>query len=254
MQPAACPSCSHAREKDKGEHLTEADLRRILDRLPWSPARVILSGIGKPLLNPQFFALVDLLAARRIKCGFFTNGTLLTPPTRQAILSRTNIDTVNISCDGARKETFENLRVGAEFDRWRRLVGEFVTEARQQRGNTLSVGANVVISKGNLHELDDIVRLAAELGFSGVYVMHAIPVDDMAADLCPSPAELAAVREEDLAALAGSLGLKVHCSFWRNARPPEAMPRCLQPWEYVFVRTKGEVAPCCTCSARKRRP
>jgi radical SAM protein with 4Fe4S-binding SPASM domain len=135
--------------------------------------------------------------------------------------------------------------VGAEFDRWRQSVGEFVTEARQQRGNTLSIGANVVVSKANLHEMADILRLLAELGFGTAYVMHPIPVDDTAADLCASPAELAAVREEDLFALAGGLGLKVHCSFRRRAWPPKAIPRCLQPWEYIFVRVDGKAAPCC---------
>src|SRR3972149_1027219 len=40
-----CPSCSHSREKDAGEHLTEEVFRRILDRLPRLPETVILSGI-----------------------------------------------------------------------------------------------------------------------------------------------------------------------------------------------------------------
>ncbi len=98
-----CPTCSHSRENDNGQHLSEGTFRRILDRLPWRPAKVILSGIGEPLTNPQFFSLVDILAERHIKCEFYTNGTLLTLRVRQAILSRGNIHTVNISCDGARK-------------------------------------------------------------------------------------------------------------------------------------------------------
>ena len=115
----SCPSCSHSREKDKGQHLAEEDFRRILDRLPWLPARVILCGIGEPLMNPQFFSLVDILAERRIKCEFYTNGTLLTTRIQQAILSRHTIDSLSISCDGAQKETFENLRLGADFERWK---------------------------------------------------------------------------------------------------------------------------------------
>ena len=105
------------REKDTGRHLTEEEFRRILDRLPWSPERVLLSGIGEPLMNPHFFSLVDILAERKIQCEFFTNGTLLTARMRQAILARPSITAISISCSMAQeKATFENLRVRGKLE------------------------------------------------------------------------------------------------------------------------------------------
>ena len=240
-----CPCCSHSREKDGGRHLTEEDLRQVLDRLPWSPKKIILSGIGEPLLNPKFLSLVDILAERRIKCEFYTNGTLLTPRMRQAILSRRNIDAIAISCDGAEKGTFESLRLGANFENWKQSTREFLAEAKQRRPGTLSVGMNVVVSKQNLNELEDIIRLAAELRFDSVGIMHPIPVDEIAAALCPSRAEPSIQRQEDLFLLGRSLGLKMLCFFQRATSPPAAIPRCTQPWEYVFLRANGDVAPCC---------
>ena len=97
------------------------------------PARVVLSGIGEPLVNPQFFSLVDVLAERQIQCEFFTNGTLLTARMQQAILARRNIDLLIISCDGAEKATFENLQAGANFESWKQLVQEL----RPRRSNGL---------------------------------------------------------------------------------------------------------------------
>jgi radical SAM protein with 4Fe4S-binding SPASM domain len=41
------------------------------------------------------------------------------------------------------------------------------------------------------------------------------------------------------------LGLKITCYFRRDAFVPRAAPGCLQPWEYVFLRANGDVAPCC---------
>jgi radical SAM protein with 4Fe4S-binding SPASM domain len=239
-----CPTCSHAKEKSNGQHLTEEKLRRILDGLPWSPQKVILSGIGEPLMNPEFFSLVDLLAERKIQCEFFTNGTLLTEARRQAILSRGNVVLVAISCDGSRKETFENLRVGADFDKWRQSVRDFLLQPDRQRGKTLNAAMNVVLSKQNLHETGDILRLAAELGFGQVYVLDPIPLDEIATALCPSLEEVSAARQE-LAPLAMELGLKVTCYFRRDTLVPRASPGCLQPWEYVFIRANGDVAPCC---------
>ena len=158
-------------------------------------------------MNPQFFQMVDVLAERGIGCEFYTNGSLLTSAVWPEILSRTNIDSISISCDGAKASTFESLRVGGDFQRWRQLVGGFLAEAREKRRHTLSVGANVVVSRPNLGEIGDIVRLAAELGFDNVSLLDLIPVDDVAAALCPSLAEMDLVRDE-VSALAKRLGLK----------------------------------------------
>jgi pyrroloquinoline quinone biosynthesis protein E len=219
-------------------------LRKILDDLPWSPASVVLSGIGEPLMNPEFFSLVDILADRGIKCEFFTNGTLLTAPRRQAILSRSNVETVAISCDGSQKDTFESLRVGADFDKWKQSVQEFLLQAKEERDGTLNIEMSVVLSKQNLHELGDVLRLASELGFGSINALDPIPLNETAAALCPSVTELSAAHQE-LVEVAADLGLKVTYFFRRDATPPKALPSCLQPWEYAFIRANGDVAPCC---------
>ncbi len=86
LRSATCiAQLARTHKKQPGRHLTVEDLCKVLDHLPSPPASLILTGIGEPLLNPQFFALVDILAAQRIQCVFYTNGTLLTPQIRQAI-------------------------------------------------------------------------------------------------------------------------------------------------------------------------
>ena len=90
------------------------------------------------MLNPEFFSLVDVLSARGIKCDFITNGTLLTPSVREAILSRHAIDGVVISCDGAHEATFESYRLGARFESWKQRVGDLLAEARKLRGESFT--------------------------------------------------------------------------------------------------------------------
>jgi radical SAM protein with 4Fe4S-binding SPASM domain len=240
-----CPSCSHSRESGSGRHLTPEGLERMLDRLPSAPPRVRLSGIGEPLLNPDFLALVDTLTEREIKCDFITNGTLLTPRTREALLARSGIDGLVISCDGARKSTFESCRLGARFETWSRNVRDFLTEAKRQRGRTLGVSSSTVISRQNIGELGDIVRFAADLGFDGVTILAPIPVDDVAASLCPSPEEMSAVNQEELEKTAEEAGVGISCVLGHSDPAAAATPHCMQPWEYVFIRENGAVAPCC---------
>jgi radical SAM protein with 4Fe4S-binding SPASM domain len=240
-----CESCSRGRDKNGGQHLAVEDFCRTLDWLPDRPDRVILSGIGEPLMNPRFFAMVDILAERDIRCEFYSNGSLLAPSVQQEILSRPNIDVICISCDGATAGTFESLRVGADFDLWQQSVGNFLAEAKQRRGHDLSVGANVVLSRRNLGEIRDIIRMVAKMGFNTVSILDPIPVDDVAASMCLSTEEFATLQRGELCRLADSLGLKMMLFLRRRGLMGKLIPRCVQPWEYVFIRANGDVAPCC---------
>ena len=241
----SCPACSHAKEETEGQHLTPDGLRTVLEALPRRPRQVILSGIGEPLVNPHFFALVDLLAQRRIRCVFFTNGTLLRPETRQAILDRDNIRQIAISCDGAREETFESLRRGADFGKWKESVGLFLAEARQRRRGSLTLVANILVTKRNLGELPDIIRLVAGLGFDSANLLDPIPVDEVAARMCPSAGEIGALLQDGLLQLGRELNFRMDWCLRRPGSPPRSIVRCVQPWDYVFIRASGDVAPCC---------
>jgi radical SAM protein with 4Fe4S-binding SPASM domain len=240
-----CACCSRAREKGGGQHLALEDFRKIMDWLPWRPERVILSGIGEPLMNPQFFPMVDVLAEKDIACTFYTNGSLLTPTLRQEILSRPNIDEISISCDGATANTFESLRVGADFEDWQRLVGGFLAEAKRQRPSDLRIGASAVINRQNLSEIGDIVRLTAKMGFDNLGILDPIPVDDVAASLCLSKEEFSNLRQGELCKLAEGLGLRIVLFLRHSPWLGKLIPRCMQPWEYMFIRANGNVAPCC---------
>lgn len=238
-----CPGCSHSREAMSGQHLSMDQLQRILDLLPFSPKKVILSGVGEPLLNPQFFSMVDLLAERRTSCHFFTNGTLLSQQASEAIVARKNIASLTVSCDGAQEATFENLRLGAHFESWQRSVHYLAEKAKDERPG-LRIGMNTVISKQNLDELEDIVRMAAGLGVRNVHFLDPIPVDEITAAQVPSESEFARIDFDELSELGRSLGLGVSWLIRRGGKYPARVQRCLHPWNTIFVRTNGNVQPC----------
>ncbi len=220
------------------------DCARCWTRCRGGPQQVILSGVGEPLVNPHFLTLVDMLAERGIGCVFYTNGTLLRPEMRHALLARNNIRQVAISCDGARKETFESLRRGADFDRWRENVVQFLAEAKQRQRAPIRLPAFIVVSKLNLDELPEIIRLVAGLGFDRANVLDPIPVDEESAAMCPSDSELEAIRS-GMIELGRQLDFSIDTWFRRPGSRRRSILRYLQPWEFMFVRANGDVAPCC---------
>jgi MoaA/NifB/PqqE/SkfB family radical SAM enzyme len=156
--------------------------------------------------------LVDYLAERGITCHFFTNGTLLTPQRSDAILQRSNIISLTISCDGAKKTEFEKLRLGANFEDWTQSVRSFAQRAKGERP-TLRIGMNTVISQQNINELEDIIHLASELGMHGVHFLEPIPVDEITAASIPSESELTSINFRELYELGRSLCWAYHGIF-----------------------------------------
>ena len=94
------------------------------------------------------------------------------------------------------------------------------------------------------YTLEEIIRLAADLGFEHITILDTIPIDDVAASLCASQAERYTICPEGLAALGRAVGIEAIFELRREQTPPRARMRCLHPWEYIFIRVGGDVAPC----------
>lgn len=238
-----CPSCSLTRETTPARNMVPDEALALLESLPFRPETVSLNGIGEALVNPRFFAIVDLLRERGIDCSFYTNGTLLSERVRREILERDNIVFIGISCDGASKTTFERLRYGARFESWKENVGAFVAAARGREPRPIRVAMNTVVSRDNQHELAGIVELGAELGFPTVQMSDVVPNDETSAAMVLSAAEWAAIDREALMAHAAELGIEA--SFTSLAKRPAPALNCFQPWEYVQISVEGDVLPCC---------
>lgn len=238
-----CPSCPNSLLTGGGKHLKPDELIKILDQLSFQPNSIILSGTGEPLCNPYFIKLVDILAEREIQCHFFTNGTLLKPVLRSAILSRTNITSIGISCDGARKEIFEANRVGANFETWKQYVRVFLADAKKAR--LMKIEMMSVLSRNNLSEIENTIRFAADLGFKTINFLDPIPIDNVATSVCPSCTDISNLNEKHLCRFGMKLGLDVNFSWMRRKQtPPKSLVRCIMPWEYIQVRADGNVVPC----------
>jgi radical SAM protein with 4Fe4S-binding SPASM domain len=240
-----CPSCSLSYELNPGRNVSVDKFISILDRLPFKPTAISLNGIGEPLINPHFLEMVDILAERGILCTFFTNGTLLVQRLRDSIVERKNVTFVGISCDGARKETFEMLRFGAKFEIWKEQVREFLAAAHARAGRPIETMMSTVLSRRNLAEVLGIVELAAELGFRAIHLADMMPNGEVAASLALTDDDRSKLDLASLQKRGQALGVDVRASLTRHDRPPKARFNCFQPWEYMMVSAEGDVLPCC---------
>ena len=234
--------------------MSPSEFESILDRLPFIPPSVSLNGIGEPLINPDFFKLVDILGERSAKCSFTTNGTMLTDRIRKAILARENIGYVGISCDGAQQATFEALRFGAKFEVWKDSVKRFVQSARDRQPRPITTTMKCLLSRRSLAEIAGIIDLAAELQFASVSFSDIVRNDQAAAELALTDDEWRRLDKEKMIRHGSQAGVRVSFNFRRDSAPAKGKLRCYQPWEYALVLAEGDVLPCCAVlgSARAR--
>jgi MoaA/NifB/PqqE/SkfB family radical SAM enzyme len=162
-----------ARTGMKVRHMPAQWLRPIFQEAARMGIREIIpSTMGEPLLYRQFDEILDLCQEYGIRCNLTTNGTF---PKRtvedwaQRIVPVTS--DVKISWNGATPATAEKVMLKIDFAQAIENVRRFVAfrdDYAQNGGNFCRITFQLTFMRNNMHELADIVKLAAKLGVDRV--------------------------------------------------------------------------------------
>ena len=132
---------------------------RIVDQVP-NVARVVMHGVGEPMLVKNLPAMVRYLKDRGTYVLFNTNGTLMQPKQFQELID-TGLDELRVSLDAANRESYAKIRGKDFFNRIVRDVGKFVVHQKQVGATTPRVSLWLTGMKETVEQLPDFVRLAA---------------------------------------------------------------------------------------------
>ena len=113
---------------------------------------------SESLLHKRTFDMIDFIKGinPKIQIAIMTNGMLLNEENQNELLKR-GINSIEVSMDGATKETFESIRVGSDFELIKKNVKSFI----QKGGKVRTI---FVSRKNNINELIPFVDMCAELG------------------------------------------------------------------------------------------
>ena len=133
---------------------------------------IIPSTMGEPLLYKDFDYMLELFQQYGIMCNLTTNGTF---PKRSvaewAKLIVPVTSDVKISWNGATAETSEQVMLKLDFVQAVENVQRFIAVRDAHAavgGNFCRVTFQLTFMRNNMHELAEIVKLAAELGVDRV--------------------------------------------------------------------------------------
>lgn len=99
---------------------------------------VWLQNYGEPLLNKDVFRMIDYCHLQGIQVGMSTNATVLTNEMAEKVIA-SNIEYVIFAFDGATKETYEKVRVGAKYDVVRSNILNFLKLKVEKSAKTFVV-------------------------------------------------------------------------------------------------------------------
>ena len=249
-----CKMCEYSYGKNKGQLLNLENFNKIISQFPYLDS-LDLTGIGEPFCNPDFIQMIKSAKDKGVRVEFSTNGTLLDKNNIEELV-KLGVDKICFSMDAATKETYENIRIGASFDKVTRNISLLTKEISKTNSKKTKVYLSYIITKENIDEIVKFPYLAKELGVKNIFYRDLITFDS-------SPytkEDTFAAREEsvrkeirdELMSLSVSLGMGIGLSesLLISAKPRKKM--CYRPWKSCFVDVFGNLYPCCHVTQKNR--
>ncbi len=139
-------------------------------------SEIIPSTMGEPLLYKYIDKIFILAKKYSVKINLTTNGTFPVKPVEAwaKLIIPVTSDT-KISLNGATKQTAEKIMTGLNFDKQIENVRKFVAFRNnfyKKTGYYGRVSFQLTFMRSNMHELPEIIKLAAELGIDRIKGHH----------------------------------------------------------------------------------
>ena len=233
--------------------LSLPQVRAILDCFPGNE-RVVLHGIGEPLMNRALSAIIAEVKGRGAYALFNTNGLLLRGRVARNI-AMSDLDELRVSIDAASPETYQVVRGADGFGRIVDNLRAFANTTRALGVAGPKVSLWITGMKANVKELTSLVELAHETGVGEVYLQRLVYSDRGMAESSQAlygqacPDDLEAIRAAE--SRAAELGVVLRGSGEATsgdllgAQHEPTYQDCRRPWSLMYVTANGNVLPCC---------
>jgi MoaA/NifB/PqqE/SkfB family radical SAM enzyme len=230
----------------------------IVDQVP-GLARVVLHGVGEPMLVANLPRMVRYLKDRGVYVLFNTNGTVLSERNGRALIGA-GLDELRVSLDASNRESFKAIRGRDYFGRIVRNVRAF-RELQEREGQPRPrVSVWLTGLRETVEELPAFVKLAAEIGVKEVYLQRLVFFAEKAIGKAqPDQALFERLTQEEAAYLkqaedlAHSLGVTFSASgaatepelSLKGSGDPSPWSLCRRPWSLMYFTANGRALPCC---------
>ncbi len=144
----------------------------IVDQFP-KIERVVLHGVGEPMMVAELPQMVKYLRDRGVYVLFNTNGTLMRVKKSRELIEA-GLNEMRISLDAAEPKAFEAVRGRDLFARILRNVKNFTALKKQMGAANPRLSLWLTGLRETLEQLPDFIRLAHEIGVPEVHLQRLV--------------------------------------------------------------------------------
>jgi radical SAM protein with 4Fe4S-binding SPASM domain len=228
-----CPECpSGLRSFTRPTGMLQKDFfSQTIDQLYKELFYLVFYFQGEPYLNPQFLDMVKYASDKKIYTATSTNAHYLNDANAKRTI-QSGLDRLIISIDGTTQETYQQYRIGGQLNKVLDGAKNMVKWKREMKSKTPFIIFQFLVVKHNEHQVEDVKKLAAEIGADDVWFKTA-QVYDYQNDpnqLIPTNDKYSRYRKNKNNSVEVKNTLENHC--WRL-------------WHAPVITWDGLVVPCC---------
>ena len=228
-----CPECpSGLRAFTRPTGMLKKDFfSETIDQLAPDLTYLIFYFQGEPFLNPQFLEMVKYAAAKNIYTATSTNAHYLTDAVAKKTVE-SGLDRLIISIDGTTQETYQQYRVGGKLDKVLEGARNIVKWKKSLGSKTPFVIFQFLVVRHNEHQIEDVKRIAKEVGVDDVWLKTAQVYDyeNDPNNLIPTIGKYSRYKKDKSGKMKFKGNADNHC--WRL-------------WHDPVITWDGAVVPCC---------
>lgn len=164
-----CPECpSGLREFTRPTGMLKKDFfSSTIDEIHKELLYLIFYFQGEPYLNPDFLDMVQYASSKNIYTATSTNAHYLNDANAKRTVE-SGLDRLIISIDGTTQDVYQQYRVGGNLTKVMEGARNIVKWKKELKSKTPFIFFQFLVVKHNEHQVEDIKKLAKEIGVDEV--------------------------------------------------------------------------------------
>ncbi|MCC6251626.1 MAG: SPASM domain-containing protein [Bacteroidia bacterium] len=224
-----CPSGLRSFTRPTGM-LQENTFKKTIDELHKTLLYLIFYFQGEPYLNPKFLDMVAYASQKKIYTATSTNAHYLNDENCKKTI-KSGLHRLIISIDGTTQETYQSYRIGGQLSKVIDGTKRMVRWKNELKSKTPHLIFQFLVVKPNEHQIEEVIKLAEELGVNEVRFKTAQIYDYKHGNrLIPDNDKFSRYRKNSDGTYSVKNNMLNHC--WKM-------------WHSCVITWDGKVIPCC---------
>jgi MoaA/NifB/PqqE/SkfB family radical SAM enzyme len=166
-----CPSGLRAFTRPTGM-LQKNFFKETIDQLHKQLLYLVFYFQGEPYLNPDFLDMVKYASSKKIYTATSTNAHYLNDDNARRTIE-SGLDRLIISIDGTTQDVYQQYRVGGKLAKVLEGTKNVVKWKKEMKSKTPFIVFQFLVVKPNEHQIEDVKKLAKEMGVDDVWFKTA---------------------------------------------------------------------------------